>query len=808
MKKIILLLIAVFISINAQSQCTGVTVTGTTKAKVFKSCYDTTIVASKLATVTADSLSVKKIYVTGTHDQGSPDAAVSISRILNGNHGSGHGYNDGTDFRDTTNSYCAYNSSPVLNSTGADNYEHIISFQSNCAISTNGNVNQMIGFGDYNIINSSASHTSEVLGFVSSPDNSIGGHIGIRKAFEAYDAQNVDNNFGLYIHNITANTLAAAIYSDGVVKSYHRGFFGLNTDFGYLDANCHITGESGKTPLLIDDDSHNRILQIVNDTKASTFFGSVTATSFIGPLIGNSSTATALQTARTINGTSFNGTANITISAAANTLTGTTLASGVTVSSLTSFGSSPTLVTPLLGTPTSGVLTNCSGTASALTAGNVTTNANLTGPITSSGNATSIASQTGTTTTFVMQDSPVITTQAIIPTLYGSSTSGGSLQLNSTSNATKGFIYLSTASGYDATKQFLGIGTQTPAALLHLSGNITASAWTTSGIGIRDAAATYTDNTSATGTVSAVYGNYYGIKTFNSTNASVVVTNLYGNYFEAPAVTGNVTATTKYAAGFGAGIQVNGDIKQAAGAAVAIGTTDVQSLQLISNNAIRLTFNSNGLASLASTALSSGTTAVLRLTQPNNTGGSAGIMLVTAGTTTSQTTATNITDINYDLSAVMKVVDGTTTLMRGVLITGRTYTPQTSALTVTKATGLSVIAPVAGSGTTITTNAAIECSGNLLLPNVGNKIFLKEGSGGFMGQVALVSGTKAITVTGVTTSTRCFLQLVSPSGVALTIESQCACTANTVTIQANVAAGTINTSDNSTYNYLLFEPAP
>lgn len=55
------------------------------------------------------------------------------------------------------------------------------------------------------------------------------------------------------------------------------------------------------------------------------------------------------------------------------------------------FGTSPTLVTPLLGTPTSGVLTNCTGTAAGLTAGTVTTNANLTGMVTSIGNATTIA---------------------------------------------------------------------------------------------------------------------------------------------------------------------------------------------------------------------------------------------------------------------------------------------------------------------------------------------------------------------------------------------------------------------------------
>jgi hypothetical protein len=50
---------------------------------------------------------------------------------------------------------------------------------------------------------------------------------------------------------------------------------------------------------------------------------------------GNAATATALQTSRTINGTSFDGTSNITITADAGTLTGSTLAPGITSSSLT-----------------------------------------------------------------------------------------------------------------------------------------------------------------------------------------------------------------------------------------------------------------------------------------------------------------------------------------------------------------------------------------------------------------------------------------------------------------------------------------
>ena len=58
------------------------------------------------------------------------------------------------------------------------------------------------------------------------------------------------------------------------------------------------------------------------------------------------------------------------------------------------FATSPTLVTPALGTPASGVATNLTGTAASLTAGNVTTNANLTGHVTSVGNAAVLGSFT------------------------------------------------------------------------------------------------------------------------------------------------------------------------------------------------------------------------------------------------------------------------------------------------------------------------------------------------------------------------------------------------------------------------------
>jgi len=58
--------------------------------------------------------------------------------------------------------------------------------------------------------------------------------------------------------------------------------------------------------------------------------GTLTATALAGPLTGNSSTATALATARTINGVSFDGTANITVvDSAALPLAGGTLSGTV-----------------------------------------------------------------------------------------------------------------------------------------------------------------------------------------------------------------------------------------------------------------------------------------------------------------------------------------------------------------------------------------------------------------------------------------------------------------------------------------------
>ena len=78
--------------------------------------------------------------------------------------------------------------------------------------------------------------------------------------------------------------------------------------------------------------------------------GLLTSTGFAGALTGNASTATALETARTINGVSFDGTGNITVTAAGSTLTGTSLKSTIVTSSLTSVGTLTSLASGAITT--------------------------------------------------------------------------------------------------------------------------------------------------------------------------------------------------------------------------------------------------------------------------------------------------------------------------------------------------------------------------------------------------------------------------------------------------------------------------
>jgi len=103
----------------------------------------------------------------------------------------------------------------------------------------------------------------------------------------------------------------------GIEFRYHNGTAAKIGFFGYDDSTGYLTF-------------------IPDATNTSEVFsgaqGDIQATNFRGALIGNASTATTLQTARNINGVSFNGSADITVADSTKLpLTGGTLTGGLTV---------------------------------------------------------------------------------------------------------------------------------------------------------------------------------------------------------------------------------------------------------------------------------------------------------------------------------------------------------------------------------------------------------------------------------------------------------------------------------------------
>ncbi len=129
------------------------------------------------------------------------------------------------------------------------------------------------------------------------------------------------------INEITTTTIGAEPFiKTGTVAQYFRG----DKTFQTLDKNTVGLSNVDNTSDINKPVSSATQLAINNATA--------------GNMAGNANTATKLATPRTINGIPFDGTANINITATsssssnANTLTGTTLASNVVSSSLTSVG--------------------------------------------------------------------------------------------------------------------------------------------------------------------------------------------------------------------------------------------------------------------------------------------------------------------------------------------------------------------------------------------------------------------------------------------------------------------------------------
>lgn len=174
---------------------------------------------------------------------------------------------------------------------------------------------------------------------------------------------------------------------------------------------------------------------------------------------GNVATATALETARNINGVSFNGTADITVTVPVSSgITG--LGTGVATALAVNIGSAGAFVTfnGALGTPSSGTLTNCTIPASAITGTTLASNV-----------VTSSLTAVGTIATGTWQGTAIAIG-------YGGT--------GSTSNTSVGALLYGTGT---TTRANLAGNTSTTMAVLTQTGNGSASAapvWTsTTGTG-------------------------------------------------------------------------------------------------------------------------------------------------------------------------------------------------------------------------------------------------------------------------------------------------------------------------------------
>ena len=174
---------------------------------------------------------------------------------------------------------------------------------------------------------------------------------------------------------------------------------------------------------------------------------------------GNAATATKLATARNINGVAFDGTAAITVTADANTLTGTTLASGVTGSSLTS-----------TGTLTGGA----TGSGFTVDLGASTINGTLPTANGGSGWAYAFANSGGsdfTTTSTTLVDITGMSFTAVASTKY---IVEGFLYVNSSSTAGIKFGFNSTGGSPTGFMQFIGMTSATAVGSIAVSTNNSA----------------------------------------------------------------------------------------------------------------------------------------------------------------------------------------------------------------------------------------------------------------------------------------------------------------------------------------------
>ena len=372
------------------------------------------------------------------------------------------------------------------------------------------------------------------------------------------------------------------------------------------------------------------------------------------PSAGTLTNATGLPIATGVSGLGANVATFLATPSSANLISAVTDETG---SGSLVFATSPTLVTPALGTPSALIGTNISGTAASLTAGNVTTNANLTGAVTSTGNATLLGSfsseqlsdaltnETGTGVA-VFATSPTLITPAL-------GTPSAMVGTNITGTATA-FTASNVTTNANLTGPITSVGNVTA---------ITAGAIINADI---NAAAGIEDTKLATIATALKVSNSATTATSSNTVSAIVARDASGN-FTAGTVTAALTGNSSTATALATGrtIEITGDLIYAspsfdgsanvtaagtlATVATAGATGSSTAIPVVTINSKGLTTSITTAAVIAPASTLSGNTLAAGVTGSSLTGlGTIANLSVTAGTiSTTPSSATDIANKDY-----------------------------------------------------------------------------------------------------------------------------------------------------------------
>jgi len=220
----------------------------------------------------------------------------------------------------------------VISITSSDDFSFRYADQDSISVTGNQNLVRSISQG-INVVESNYPFVGNLQGTAQFADQ--------LKTPRSINGVQFDGTQDITISSATTNSLIAGDYISG------------NSFDGSSDATWSVFATPNNTvgAIVARDNSGNFTANEITADLVGDVTGNITASSgtstfnrleaneIVGlTFSGNSFTAQKLQTARKINGVDFDGTTDITVPASANTLTGNTLASGVTESNLQTLG--------------------------------------------------------------------------------------------------------------------------------------------------------------------------------------------------------------------------------------------------------------------------------------------------------------------------------------------------------------------------------------------------------------------------------------------------------------------------------------